>query len=135
MESKPVLVDARQVLLLLHQILTLAAPVIGSLVENEVIATNGHATPHHHKSPPPPEPHHTNGAGIPGRPLVTPPIDPEEDYDLHFVAKQLGKSTASVRKMVNAGKIEADKKGNGKGQFFVKGSELIKHTSSMLTYS
>jgi hypothetical protein len=138
MDSKPVVVvDLRQLLVLLQHTLSLAGAAVGSLIENEVTAAANRVAnntpPHHHRGPPP-EPT-SNGIGLGGGPLLNSPIDPDKEYDLHFVAKQLRKSTASVRKMVNAGKIEADKKGNGKGQFFVKGRELLKHTSTMVTYS
>lgn len=137
MESKPVVVDLKQLLVLLHQTLSLALPLLGSLVENEVVVANGgaHNTPHHHKPRSTPEPPQANGIGLAAGPLIRPPIDPEKDYDLHFVAKQLGRSPASVRKMVNKGEIDAFKLGKGKGQFWVKGSELIEHTSKMTTYS
>jgi hypothetical protein len=136
MESKAVTVDLRQALVLLHHALCLVAPLLGSLVENQNQVANGaaHNTSPHNK-PRPPEERQTNGAGLSAGLLIRSPIDPDSDYDLHFVAKQLGKSTASVRKKVNNGDIVAVKVGKGKGQFFVKGSELIKHTSTMTTYS
>jgi hypothetical protein len=134
MESKPVMVDPRQILVLLDQILTLAQPLIRSLVENGGLNFAPSSPPHPHKSRSPTE-SESNGASLGRGALMPSPIDPDEDYDLRFVASMLRKSTASVRKMVNAGKIHADKIGNGKGQFFVKGSELLKHTSAMTTYS
>jgi hypothetical protein len=134
MESKPVMVDLRQALVLLHHALSLVVPLLSSIVDEGPLPNGTHNAPHHHKPRPAAEPQ-SIGVGLGGGPLLTPPIHPDEEYDLFVVAKQLKKSTASVRKMVNAGKIEASKRGNGKGQFFVKGSELLKHTSTMTTYS
>jgi hypothetical protein len=129
MESKPVMVDPRQILVLLDNVLTLAQPLIRSLLENGALGL-APSNSHHPKPRAASEPQ-SNGLGA----LMRSPIDPDKDYNLHFVAKQLGKSTASVRKMVNKGTIVAEKIGNGKGQFFVNGKELIKHTSGMTTYS
>jgi hypothetical protein len=73
-------------------------------------------------------------------PLVAPPlgslvnvsgdpraVEPDVEYDLAFVAQQLGVKDQTVRKRIKDGEIKAELRGRGRGHYIVLGSELLKH--------
>lgn len=137
-ENRAIRMESREGLLLLHQMLSTCVTLLGQLVHPEggVPASAGEAPALPHRSNIKKSSPKGNGALVGLGPLIPPPIKPEGDYSLQHVAEFLGKSVPTIRKKVNSGEIEAERKGPGsKAQFFVKGSELIRHSSKLETNS
>ena len=132
-ENRAIRLESREGLLLLHQMLSTCVTLLGQLVHPEGDAPAGSASeastlPHRsNKKNSSPKNNGTDTAGLGA--LLEAPIKPDGSYSLQRVAQFLGKSVPTIRKKVIAGTIEAEKRGPGKGQFFVKGSEVIRHSS------
>lgn len=76
-----------------------------------------------------------NGSGgvvVPIGPLLRSPVDPSKEYDLKFAAKYLNISGQTLRKRIDTGAITAEKKGNGRGAWYITGEEIIRFSNSTI---
>jgi len=60
-------------------------------------------------------------------PLSIEEIDDRSRYTVNQVAEVLHKSAYTIRSWISDGKIDAERVGNGKGQFWIVGSEIRRH--------
>jgi len=73
------------------------------------------------------------GTVVPIGPLLRSPIDSDKEYPLDFVAKYLDVSGQTVRKRINDGSLTAEKRGNGRGAWYITGEELIRFSNLSTT--
>lgn len=76
-------------------------------------------------------PEDRRGVVVPIGPLLRQPINPDEEYDLHFVADYLHVGEQTVRKRIRDKVIKAELKGEGRGKWLITGEEIIRHSKSM----
>lgn len=70
------------------------------------------------------------GVVVPIGPLLRSPVDPNKEYDLKFAAKYLNKSGQTIRKWIESKDLRAEKKGNGRGAWYITGEEIIRFSNS-----
>lgn len=54
-------------------------------------------------------------------------IDGEREYEVHEVAERLGVAAQTVRKMIDSDRLKAERRGNGRGRWYIPGAELLRY--------
>jgi hypothetical protein len=128
-ENRGIRVESREMLLLVKELVSTANTLLAKLtrLDTEPPSSAGFDIPPRNRAKRTEgnghDPHPGMGLGA----LLPAPIDPDDTYNVDEAARFLRRSKVSLRKLVTAGKIEAERSGDGsRAPFVFKGSALIK---------